>query len=242
MIFRQLAKTMNFETPIRLRGVKQNNLRNLDLEIPRKRLTVITGLSGSGKSTLAFETLYAEGQRRYIESLSTYTRQFLEKMPKPELDSIENIPPAVALEQRNTVLNSRSTVGTQTELLDFLRLFFTKAGTLVCRECSAQVVDITPVQLSKEILRRGVGKKFALCSPLEFSSDSRSKSGSFMESYFLDPVRARVPAGFLEQDRHLAAPRRTGGERSDSGGSRQRRAPPAHGSLRLHWIHLRERN
>src|ERR1700751_1713284 len=126
---------MNFLPPIRLKKVKQNNLKNIDVEIPQRRLTVITGLSGSGKSTLAFETLYAEGQRRYVESLSTYTRQFLEKMPKPVLDHIENIPPAIAPEQRNTVMNSRSTVATQTEMLDFLRLFISKLGPMKCENC-----------------------------------------------------------------------------------------------------------
>jgi len=174
---------MNQHAPITLRGVKQNNLKNLDLEIPRNRLTVITGLSGSGKSTLAFETLYAEGQRRYVESLSTYTRQFLEKMPKPELDSIENIPPAIALEQRNTVLNSRSTVGTQTEMMDFLRLFFSKLGSLKCQECSSTVVDITPDQLSRHLLESGTGKRFAILSPIEFSADQKPKSSTFLQSY-----------------------------------------------------------
>ncbi|MBU6154786.1 MAG: excinuclease ABC subunit UvrA [Bdellovibrionales bacterium] len=174
---------MNQNAPITLRGVKQNNLKNLDLEIPRNQLTVITGLSGSGKSTLAFETLYAEGQRRYVESLSTYTRQFLEKMPKPELDSIENIPPAIALEQRNTVLNSRSTVGTQTEMMDFLRLFFSKIGSLKCRECASTVIDITPDQLSRHLLLSGLGKKFALLSPIEFSADQKPKSSTFLQSY-----------------------------------------------------------
>src|SRR4051812_4969257 len=102
---------------IRLQGVRQNNLKNVSVEFPARQLSVVTGLSGSGKSSLVFDTLYAEGQRRYVESLSTYTRQFLEKMPKPDLDSIENIPPAIALEQKNHVLNSRSTVGTQTEVV-----------------------------------------------------------------------------------------------------------------------------
>ena len=174
---------MKSNAPITLRGVKQNNLKNLDIEIPRKKLTVITGLSGSGKSTLAFETLYAEGQRRYVESLSTYTRQFLEKMPKPELDSIENIPPAIALEQRNTVLNSRSTVGTQTEMLDFLRLFFSKLGSLHCDGCGATVIEITREHLARHLLARGAGKKFALLSPIEFSTDSKGKSSTFLQSY-----------------------------------------------------------
>jgi excinuclease ABC subunit A len=173
---------MKSSAPITLRGVRQNNLKNLNLEIPQKRLTVITGLSGSGKSTLAFETLYAEGQRRYVESLSTYTRQFLEKMPKPEIDSIENIPPAIALEQRNTVMNSRSTVGTQTEMLDFLRLFYSKLGSLKCT-CGATVVDITPEGLKQHLLNRGLGRKIALLAPLEFSSDSPSKSSTFLQSY-----------------------------------------------------------
>ena len=152
---------MNRNAPITLRGVKQNNLKNLDLE-----------------------TLYAEGQRRYVESLSTYTRQFLEKMPKPELDSISNIPPAIALEQRNTVMNSRSTVGTQTEMLDFLRLFFSKMGSLICKNCQSKVIDVTPDQLRREILEKGFSKKFALLSPLAFSSDSKTKSGTFLQSYF----------------------------------------------------------
>jgi excinuclease ABC subunit A len=169
-----------------LKGVRQNNLKNIDISVPQKQLTVITGLSGSGKSTLAFETLYAEGQRRYVESLSTYTRQFLDKMPKPELESIENIPPAIALEQRNTVMNSRSTVGTQTEMLDYLRLFFSKLGTLICKNCGATVIDITPDQLKKIIMERGLKKKFALLSPLAFSSEgqSKNKTASFLQSYF----------------------------------------------------------
>jgi len=171
---------------IHLKGVRQNNLKNIDVSIPQKRFTVVTGLSGSGKSTLAFETLYAEGQRRYVESLSTYTRQFLDKMPKPDLEAIENIPPAIALEQRNTVMNSRSTVATQTEMLDYLRLFFSKLGTLICPKCGATVIDITPDQLKRIILERGLGKKFALLSPLAFSGEgqSKNKTASFLQSYF----------------------------------------------------------
>jgi excinuclease ABC subunit A len=170
--------------PIRLRGVKQNNLKNIDVQFPQKKLTVITGLSGSGKSTLAFETLYAEGQRRYVESLSTYTRQFLEKMPKPDLESIENIPPAIALEQRNTVLNNRSTVGTQTEMLDYLRVLYSKAGTRICDRCHATVIDINPEALKRELLRLGVSKKFAILAPLSFSSDSKPKGATFLAQYF----------------------------------------------------------
>lgn len=124
---------------IRLLRVRQNNLKNITVEFPARKLSVVTGLSGSGKSSLVFDTLYAEGQRRYVESLSTYTRQFLEKMPKPDLDGIQNIPPAIALEQKNHVVNSRSTVGTQTEIVDYLRVLFAKAGRTSCMVCGSPV-------------------------------------------------------------------------------------------------------
>jgi excinuclease ABC subunit A len=123
--------------------VRQNNLKNVTVEFPARKLSVVTGLSGSGKSSLVFDTLYAEGQRRYVESLSTYTRQFLEKMPKPDLDSIENIPPAIALEQKNHVVNSRSTVATQTEIIDYLRVLFGKVGRTYCLDCGAEVVKVS---------------------------------------------------------------------------------------------------
>src|SRR5256885_16007578 len=152
---------------IRLNRVRQNNLKNISVEFPARKLTVITGLSGSGKSSLAFDTLYAEGQRRYVESLSTYTRQFLEKMPKPDLDSIENIPPAIALEQKNHVVNSRSTVGTQTEIVDYLRLLFAKIGHTFCIRCGGDVKKLD----SESILNWAVdwlpGKKALIVAPLQ---------------------------------------------------------------------------
>ena len=110
------------EDALIIRGAREHNLRNIDVTIPRDRLTVITGLSGSGKSSLAFDTIYAEGQRRYVESLSAYARQFLERMEKPDVDSIDGLSPAVAIEQRNPTKTSRSTVGTATEIYDYLRL------------------------------------------------------------------------------------------------------------------------
>src|SRR4051812_45458126 len=124
---------------IRLIKVRQNNLKNVTVEFPSRKISVVTGLSGSGKSSLVFDTLYAEGQRRYVESLSTYTRQFLDKMPKPDLDGIQNIPPAIALEQKNSVVNSRSTVGTQTEIVDYLRVLFAKVGRTHCLNCGSLV-------------------------------------------------------------------------------------------------------
>lgn len=117
---------------IRIRGARTHNLKNISLDIPRDRLTVITGLSGSGKSSLAFDTLYAEGQRRYVESLSAYARQFLQLMEKPDVDLIEGLSPAISIEQKATSHNPRSTVGTVTEIHDYLRLLFARAGTPHC--------------------------------------------------------------------------------------------------------------
>ena len=118
-----------------IKGAREHNLKNLTLEIPRNSLTVITGLSGSGKSTLAFDTLYAEGQRRYVESLSAYARQFLGVMHKPDVDSIEGLSPAISIEQKTTTRNPRSTVGTTTEIFDYLRLLYARIGIPHCPKC-----------------------------------------------------------------------------------------------------------
>jgi len=120
---------------IRLRGARQNNLKNLNVELPLGALTVVTGPSGSGKSSLAFDTVYAEGQRRYVETFSPYARQFLDRMDKPAVDAIEGIPPSIAIDQTNPVKNSRSTVGTMTELNDHLKLLFARAARLFCQGC-----------------------------------------------------------------------------------------------------------
>src|SRR5882672_12860347 len=124
---------------IRIRGARQNNLKNLDLDLPTGELVVVTGVSGSGKSSLVFDTLYAEGQRRYVETFSPYARQFLDRMDKPAVDRIDGIPPAIAIDQTNPVRTSRSTVGTMTELNDHLKLLFARAGTLHCRNCGKPV-------------------------------------------------------------------------------------------------------
>ena len=120
------------QTEIRIENARSHNLKGVTCTIPLGSLTVVTGVSGSGKSTLAFDTLYAEGQRRYVTSLSTYARQFLERLPRPEVDRISSLPPAIAIEQRNRVSNARSTVGTATELLDHLRLLFAQVGRTRC--------------------------------------------------------------------------------------------------------------
>lgn len=138
---------------IRLTGVRQNNLKNFSLDIPLGKLTVITGVSGSGKSSLAYDTLYAEGSRRYMESLSTYARQFLEKLPRPEVDAIHNVPPAIALEQRNSITNNRSTLATMTEIYDYLRLFFAALGKQNCQSCGHSEVAF---QDSKNIFEKAL--------------------------------------------------------------------------------------
>src|SRR5580700_3223604 len=122
-----------------VRGARQNNLKNLDLDLPLNELIVVTGVSGSGKSSLVFDTLYAEGQRRYVETFSPYARQFLDRMDKPQVDRIEHIPPAIAIDQVNPVRTSRSTVGTMTELNDHLKLLYARAARLYCRRCGRPV-------------------------------------------------------------------------------------------------------
>jgi excinuclease ABC subunit A len=138
-----------------IRGARQNNLKHLSLAIPTGELVVVTGVSGSGKSSLVFDTLYAEGQRRYVETFSPYARQFLDRMDKPQVDSVEGIPPAIAIDQTNPVRTSRSTVGTMTELNDHLKLLFARAGKLHCRGCGKPVVRDTPSSIFDDLLGKG---------------------------------------------------------------------------------------
>src|ERR1700756_5733762 len=122
-----------------IKGAREHNLKDIDVQIPRDQLVVITGLSGSGKSSLAFDTIYAEGQRRYVESLSAYARQFLEQMDKPDVDLIEGLSPAISIEQKTTSKNPRSTVGTVTEIYDYLRLLFARVGVPHCPQCGSVI-------------------------------------------------------------------------------------------------------
>jgi excinuclease ABC subunit A len=142
--------------PIRIRGARQHNLRNLDIDIPTGELVVVTGVSGSGKSSLVFDTLYAEGQRRYVETFSAYARQFLDRMDKPQVDRIEGVPPAIAIDQTNPVRTSRSTVGTMTELNDHLKLLFARAARLHCRQCSRPVARDTVGSIRASVAQRAV--------------------------------------------------------------------------------------
>src|SRR5205823_4315955 len=133
--------------PIAIRGARVHNLKNISLELPRNKLIVFTGVSGSGKSSLAFDTLYAEGQRRYVESLSVYARQFLERMQKPDVDALTGISPAVAIEQKTLIRNPRSTVATQTEIYDYLRVLYARIGTTYCVKCGTIVRKDTPLSI-----------------------------------------------------------------------------------------------
>src|SRR5881396_3272255 len=152
---------------IKISGARQHNLKNLHVEIPRNQLVVITGLSGSGKSSLAFDTLYAEGQRRYVESLSAYARQFLQLMDKPDVDVIEGLSPAISIEQKATSHNPRSTVGTVTEIHDYLRLLYARAGTPYCPDHPEEPLAAQTVsQMVDAVLGMPEGTKLMILAPV----------------------------------------------------------------------------
>ena len=153
-------------TEIRIRGARTHNLKNINLDLPRNRMIVITGLSGSGKSSLAFDTLYAEGQRRYVESLSAYARQFLQRMDKPDVDLIEGLSPAISIEQKATSHNPRSTVGTVTEIHDYLRLLFARAGTPYCPEHQLPLDSQTVSQMVDHVLALPIDTKLMILAPV----------------------------------------------------------------------------
>ena len=179
------------EEQIEVYGAKAHNLRNLDVKIPRNSLVVITGLSGSGKSSLAFNTIYAEGQRRYMETFSSYARQFLGTMERPEVDKIEGLSPVVSIEQKTTSRNPRSTVGTVTELSDFLRLLFARASTAFSYETGEKMISYTDAQIVELIGERFVGKRIAVLAPVV-----RARKVHYRELYEqivrMGIVRARV--------------------------------------------------
>ncbi|MDR2387829.1 MAG: hypothetical protein LBE80_09640, partial [Deltaproteobacteria bacterium] len=149
-----------------VQGARQHNLKNLDLRIPRNSLTVVSGLSGSGKSSLAFDTIYAEGQRRYVESLSAYARQFLGQMDKPDVDLIEGLSPAISIEQKSVSKNPRSTVGTATEVYDYLRLLFARIGTPYCYKCGLPIMSQSPAEIVDRLLALPLGTKIMILAPL----------------------------------------------------------------------------
>jgi excinuclease ABC subunit A len=160
------AAVSTVEDSIEIRGARVHNLKDISLTIPHNRLTVITGVSGSGKSSLAFDTIYAEGQRRYVESLSAYARQFLERMEKPDVDEIDGIAPAIAIRQKNTSRNPRSTVATSTECYDFLRLLFARVGRTFCPQCGRQVEKDTVDQVAARMLSQPDGSRWYALFPV----------------------------------------------------------------------------
>lgn len=171
------------EEAIQVRGARVNNLKNISFSVPINQLTVVTGVSGSGKSSLAFDTIYAEGQRRYVESLSAYARQFLERMDKPDVDEVRGIAPAIAIRQKNSTRNPRSTVGTQTEIYDYLRLLFARVGQTICRVCGRRVYRDSPESIADEVLTNlSEGTRFYVLFPaaagFTFESPEKGKGRS----------------------------------------------------------------
>lgn len=185
-----------------IKGARQHNLKDISLEIPRNTLTVITGISGSGKSTLAFDTIYAEGQRRYVESLSAYARQFLGVMGKPDVDSIEGLSPAISIEQKTTTRNPRSTVGTATEIFDYLRLLYARIGIPHCPQCGKRITSQTTEQIANAVLMQGEGKSAQVISPIV-----RGKKGTYEKLF--DELRqkgysrVRVNGSIMELDKPI---------------------------------------
>ena len=184
---------------LRIRGARQHNLQNVSCDIPRNRLIVITGVSGSGKSSLAFDTIFAEGQRRYVESLSAYARQFLEQMEKPDVDSIEGLSPAISIEQRTTSRNPRSTVGTVTEIYDYLRLLYASVGKPHCPKCGRPIQAQTIQEMVDRALRLPVGSRFSVLAPYVSGKkgEYRKQMAEMVKEGFL---RARVDGQSVDLD------------------------------------------
>ena len=182
---------------ITIRGARTHNLKDIDLTLPRDKLIVITGLSGSGKSSLAFDTIYAEGQRRYVESLSAYARQFLSLMEKPDVDVIEGLSPAISIEQKATSHNPRSTVGTTTEIYDYLRLLFARVGDPRCPEHDASLEAQTVSEMVDTTMQLAEGTKIMLLAPVV--RDRKGEHANLLESMYAQGyVRARVDGQVID--------------------------------------------
>ena len=182
---------------IKIRGAAEHNLKNIDIDIPRDEFVVLTGLSGSGKSSLAFDTIYAEGQRRYMESLSSYARQFLGQMEKPQVESLEGLPPAISIDQKSTNRNPRSTVGTVTEIYDYLRLLFARAGIPHCPKCGREIKKQTVDEMVDKIMALPERTKIQVLAPVVRGRKGRHEKvleGAKRSGY----VRVRVDGNMYE--------------------------------------------
>src|ERR1700683_4085530 len=190
-----------------IRGARQHNLKNISLEIPRNSLTVITGLSGSGKSSLAFDTIYAEGQRRYVESLSAYARQFLDQMERPDVDNIEGLSPSIAIEQKTTTRSPRSTVGTITEIYDYLRVLYSAIGIPHCPNCGNPISRQTPEQILEQVLALKTNERVMILAPVVRGRKGEYKKDleKFAKQGFL---RARIDGVMRSLDEEITLDRR----------------------------------
>jgi len=186
-----------------VRGARVHNLKNVDVEIPHNMLTVVTGVSGSGKSSLAFDTIYAEGQRRYVESLSSYARQFLERIEKPDVDLIDGIAPAIAIRQKNSTRNPRSTVATATEIYDYLRLLFARAGTTYCLNCGAEVRKDTVDEIAARLLALPEGTRLNLLFPVIASAPKHEPKPAPKKRFSLRSKKAAEEAQAALEREHL---------------------------------------
>ena len=216
---------------IALRGVRVHNLKSIDLDIPHRKLIVFCGLSGSGKSSLALDTLYAEGQRRYIESFSAYTRQFLQRLEKPEAERIDGIPPAIAVTGKNTSRSSRSTVGTATETNDYLRLLFAKIGHMFCLKCGREVRCDSPQSAAETLAALPPGTRYMIAFACELPEGRHARA-----------TGGRIARGRFCPGDHRRAAGQSGGERARTGewaGDRRETRTPLKVELRLvHDQHL----
>ncbi len=198
-----MGKKMDARQYIKIRGANENNLKNIDVDIPRNELVVLTGLSGSGKSSLAFDTIYAEGQRRYMESLSSYARQFLGQMEKPDVESIEGLSPAISIDQKSTNHNPRSTVGTVTEIYDYFRLLYARIGIPHCPKCGKEIKKQTVDQMVDQIMGLPEGSKIQLLAPVV-----RGRKGThaklFEQAKKSGYVRVRVDGNLYELSEEIA--------------------------------------
>ena len=207
-------------TRISVHGARQHNLKNIDVEIPRNTFTVITGLSGSGKSSLAFDTIYAEGQRRYVETLSPYARQFLDQMERPEVDSIDGLSPAISIEQKTTSRSPRSTVGTITEIYDYLRLLYSSIGIPHCPDCGIEISRQTTEQILQQVLALKPDERVMILAPIV-----RGRKGEYKKE--LEKLRAAGIRAGAHRRRAALARRRDHARQAEESHHRSRGGPAA---------------